>query len=71
MFNIGVNQLEQQHLYGNGKASFLTITKSVSNYSSFDILTLKFDHSFYSKNYAKYHFFFLASTMILNLTIFE
>ena len=32
-------------------------TPSVPNYRSFDFFHLKFDHSSYSKIYAKYHFF--------------
>ena len=37
---------------------FKTNTPSVSNYSSFDFFDPKFDYSSYSKNCAKYHFFY-------------
>ena len=39
-------------------------TLSVSNYRSFDFFYLKFDHSSYSKNYAKYNFFFVVDCFI-------
>ena len=54
----------------------ITITPSVSNYSSFDFFNSKFDHSFYSKIYTKHHFFcgllyqYKFFKNDLNLTIF-
>jgi hypothetical protein len=32
-------------------------TQSIPNYKTFDFFNTKFDHSFYSKIYAKYNFF--------------
>ena len=57
--------------------TLLAITPSVSNYRSFELFDLKFDHSSYSKICAKYHFFccgllyqYKFFKNDLNLTIF-
>jgi hypothetical protein len=38
-------------------AKHVGTTQFIPNYKTFDFFDTKFDHSFYLKNYAKYHFF--------------
>ena len=42
-------------------------TPSVSNYRSFDFFNPKFDHSSYSKIYAKYHFFCCELALLIEV----